>query len=112
MRLSRNIYIFSVLIILSSSAFLHAKDRHDAKRAKSRVSTHVSSASRDRAPVITRGIPESPLAHPPVIPSSGEEPTQLESMFDALETGLMPVSRVEVHAVAGDLAKEAGFVVQ
>jgi hypothetical protein len=109
MRLNRNIYICSVLVIFSSSALLHAQDRHDAKQAKSRASTRVSSESRDSARAITRGIPESPLAHPPVIPSRGEDPKQPESMFDALETGLMPVTRVEVHAVARDLEIDEPF---
>ena len=104
MRLTRNIYSLSVLIIFSYLAFLNGQKPGGPERPEASQAAKASSASRDKAAPVWTGIPESPWVHPPAPSASARGSNRPESMFDALETSLTaPVTLVEVHAVERDL---------
>lgn len=97
-----------LLAIYSSCTFLNCQKPTGTEQSKQLAVVNASSRKAETPPRITRGIPASPLAKPPLPRASGQ--VQPQSMFDAIETRLTgPVSHIEVHGVERDLGDDEPF---
>ena len=98
MRSTQIIFILCLFLLLSNTAILNGQ------RSSSRTSErnpHTAAADpRGKTSSGPSGVPASPLSNPP---AATGKPSAPESMFDAIETGLIPVTLVEVHAKPREL---------